>query len=703
MLPDTDPSRGLRSDIRGKKGINAMRSAAHYIRRARELGPLGTLRRAWVRATGELVLRGRELWWGWMARREMTDAALLARTTGGWHSVDDLLDHLAGRPGSSFLLPHDSPEQTSQLLRQHYPQHVSVVLNIADAACRNQLTLLGRAAHYADGIDWHSEPLTGWRWPLWHRSRLNRYLWSGSRPADLILTWEMNRHQHFVALGMAYWLTGDPRYVEAFVAQVRSWIEANPLQHGINWLGGQEMSCRLIAWTLAFQFFRGSALFREQAGSAFLKSLFQQVDFLNTHLSTSKDVPNNHLIGETTALALVGTVFPEFRGAATWRETGLRLLSEQVTAQTHADGVNKEQATGYHRFVAEFLLVVIALGRRGVLPRTPIVEDVLEQMLDYILYTLTPAATAPMWGDSVNYFALRLSWGGEYWDFRPLLATGAALFGRADWKFFAGRFHEEAFWLLGPECLAAWDQLDARPPEQTSRAFADAGMYIIRDAWTEDTDVALFRCGPFGLGGERHCAHAHCDLLSLVLWIGGRPLLVDSGTYTYHGPWRDFFRLTDAHNTLMGDGNEQATPRREFNWRDVSRAQCLAWDEKRVVGCLQLAPDLVHRREVHHPHPGVWEVIDDLEGEARHQLSWFFHFAPSLSLRWSASSEHLMVEEHDSPYAIVVPPSGVHVDIRTGWYSSSYGHKEPTPLLVATWRGEIPAAGLHFSWKFKYA
>jgi hypothetical protein len=37
-----------------------------------------------------------------------------------------------------------------------------------------------------------------------------------------------------------------------------------------------------------------------------------------------------------------------------------------------------------------------------------------------------------------------------FWDFRPYLAIGAVLFERADFKRLAGRFHEDALWLLGP-------------------------------------------------------------------------------------------------------------------------------------------------------------------------------------------------------------------------------------------------------------
>ena len=591
--------------------------------------------------------------------------------------------------------------ETAALLNHYYPEHVSAVLTAADAACRNELSLLGQVFHFTQGIDWQRDPVTGWRCPLLHRSRMGQYLGS-ERPVDLILFWELNRHQHFITLGIAYWLTGEQRYVDAFCSQIQSWIENNPLQHGVNWYYGLEVSIRLLAWTVAFQFFRSSPEFREKIGKAFLKSLWQQADFVSTHLQTTRsDVPNNHMMAELTGLALVGAAFPEFRRAAAWRETSLRLLDQQATAQTHPDGVNKEQATGYHRFVAELLLLIVARSRQGALPHVPILEHTLERMLDYVLFTLTPVGTAPMWGDSDYGRALGLGQNKDFWDFRPILSAGAALFGRADWKFAAGRFDEEAFWLLGSEGLDLWEQLDARPPEQTSRAFPQAGLYVIRDAWATDTDVAFFRCGPFGLGGEGHCAHAHCDLLSIVLWVSGQPLLVDSGTYTYHGPWRDHFRLTAAHNTVMVDGREQATPMPNFNWQQIPEAKCIDWTGKRVTGAMTCSGQVEFIRELAHPRPGVWELVDRFTGHDQfHTVSWFFHFAEGLTLRQPDGAESVIVEEQGKPSVVVFPPKGVCVEIKTGWSSYSYGDKEPNPMLQALWKGEIPNTSTNFCWKF---
>jgi hypothetical protein len=634
----------------------------------------------------------------------MSDAAFLAHTTGDWPTVEALLAHLADRPASSFLLPHESVQETAKILHDNYPEYASAILATADAACRNEISLLGQVFQYPNGIDWQRDPITGSRLPFWHRSLIDQYLYSLTNRPDIIVFWEMNRHQYFITLGIAYWLTGDQKYVNAFGSQVKTWLESNPLQHGANWFYPLEISIRLLAWTAAFQFFRCSPEFREKIGKDFLKSLWQQADFLSNHLqNTRSTVPNNHMMAELVGLVLIGAAFPEFRDASVWRETGLHLLDQQAIAQTHPDGVNKEQATGYHRFVTELLLLIVARSHQGELPPVPVLEQTLEQMLDYMLFSLTPIGTAPMWGDSDFGRALGLGQNKEFWDFRPTLSAGAVLFGHPNWKFAAGRFDEEAFWILGPDSLGLWKQIDVCTPGQTSRAFPQAGLYIIRDMWTPETDVAFFRCGPFGLGGKEHCAHAHADLLSPILWVNGQPLLVDSGTYIYYGPWRNPFRLTAAHNTVMIDDREQAIPYPDFNWQEVPEAKCIEWTGQRVTGALSNAGPVEFIRELAHPHPGIWELVDKFAGDNEfHKFCWYFHFAESLTLHYDELSEILLVEENGKPFVVVFPPKSVGLEIRSGWSSQSYGMKEPNPILEATWQGKIPSSSIIFCWKFMY-
>jgi hypothetical protein len=660
------------------------------------------IRRVLHKASRSAAILGRSLYWAWIARREMSDAVLTRRLAGHWKSLPGFLEHLAARPGDSWLLPHYSIERVAQLFSDRYPGYVETVIGAADSVCKGEFNLLGHSARYPDGMDWHRDPLSDWRWPVLYRERLDSLVWSPEPPADLTLVWELNRHQHFSYLGIAYWLTRNERYAMAFVSHVNSWIEQNPLQHGIHWHSSMEVALRAIVWTVGFQFFRNSPSLTRTFVATFFKSLYQQVNFVRRHLQIRHSaVPNNHLLAELAALAIVGALFPEFKDAGDWRKTGMELLARHVAQQTHGDGVNKEQASGYHRFVAELLCILVALGRRGLLPRSASLEDTLEKMLDYLLYSTTPTERIPMWGDCGYARVLGMEPGEDYWDAGWMLAVGAVLFKRTDFKQVAGSFGSQAFWLLGEAGLEIWEQLTCRLPERSSRAFPKAGVYVIRDNWGEGGDLMIFRCGPFGLGETGKCSHAHCDLLSPLLWIQGRELLADPGTYTYSGPWRNPFRSTAAHNTLVVDRHDQADPLEPFGWSRIPRADCLEWvEDQRVVGSLLAAPGVRHSRQVIHLAPGAWQIDDCLEGEGSHHLSWNFQFAPDLSLRWNQSSEEIVVKGGGLPFVMILPPAGVTTQSKIGWQSRNHGCKEQASRLEGIWRGEFSGECTVFSWKF---
>jgi hypothetical protein len=666
----------------------------HYLHRFHELGPSRSLERLWLRFESTASRRGQAWRWHLTDTRITSDADLLSRTVGDWPSCTALLDHLARRPESSFLMDHTAPADAMRCLRRHYPDAVDSIMAQADAACRREFDLHHHPVRFLGPVNWQTDPVSGWRWPQKYISLLDPIAYARDCPADMLLVWALNRHPHFVKLGMAYWLSGDPCYVTAVAEQVTSWIAANPPGYGINWFSSLEIATRLIAWTLTFQFFRGADAF---PAVPMLKSIVEQTDFLRHHLTTWEQVPNNHLIGEAAALAVVGAVFPEFQMAADWRQTGLDVLVEQAKAQTHPDGVNKEQATGYQRMVMECMFAIVALSRRKLLPEVPVIEDTLQRMLDYVAGTCTPDGTMPMWGDADSTHPLAL--GTDFWDFRPLLALGAVMFNRGDWKYISSHFSPEAFWLLGSHGLDAWHALEAHEPSQTSRAFEYGGIYVLRDAWTSTTDLACFRCGPFGLGSE--AAHAHCDLLSLQMWLAGHPLLVDSGTYTYHGPWRDQMRLTAAHNTLLVDGCEQAVPRTHFAWQTIPQAEMVACDTTYVTGKLQAAPGVGHQRTIQHPRPGQWAIIDRLEGAGHHEAMWHFHLAPELHLQREQDG-HWQVCAGRNAFARVIVPSEVETQVQQGWHSRSYGCKESQEVLVGKWQGVIADDSVQFEWEIRY-
>ncbi|MHB0879238.1 MAG: heparinase II/III family protein, partial [Anaerolineae bacterium] len=604
---------------------------------------------------------------------------------------------MAAAESAAFLLPPAATGEYAAALVAHYRDNTSATIDAAERLCRHELSLLGRDLHFSGAMRWHLDPDSGWEWPRQYVGKLDQWVWRDDAPADLKLPWELSRHQYLVTLAKAAWITGEDRYADECADIILDWVRQNPTGIGINWYSALEIGVRLISWCLAFQFLRGSKRFRERAGEILLKSVYQQTEFLRGHLTTDHAVRNNHAIGETAALAVVASHFPQMRGADSWLATGLRLLTAELAGQTHADGMNKEQAPAYHRFVLDFALLVVALARRGAIPPVPDVEALVERMLEYALAVTTPAGEIAAIGDADDGrgYLLDERNGGD--GFREALSMGAVLFSRPDCRWAAGTFSEAAFWLLGPEARRQFEAIPAQPPADPSAAFVPGGQYAIRDHWGRDADHALFRCGPFGWGGEGHCAHAHCDLLGFTLVVGGEPLLVDSGTYTYHGEWRSPFRLTAAHNTVRVDGFDQARPGNAFSWEGVPEARCLEWTGERVVGTMTLAGGVTHTRALERQAAASWLVEDSFEGPGGHRIEWFFHCAPGCRLEVGGDGGILIHRRHDTIRCQA--DAGVRLRAGDGWASPSYGRREHTDVLIGEWQGTL-SPRVVFRWRF---
>ncbi|MGB6895507.1 MAG: alginate lyase family protein, partial [Dehalococcoidia bacterium] len=594
--------------------IRAVQHLLGRFKRAQEYGLRETICKVWGRLFSYMRLQVRTFRWTFTSGKLPSDQEILGLIEEEWNSLDKLIAHLCSKGCPAVLFSARDKEEYIEILRDRYTLNVEETIKRAEDIRKHRFQFLGRDLQFTDDIDWHFDPDSGCSWPKDYIEKIDRWLWSGNRLGDLKLPWELNRHQYFVTLGKAYWLTGDEGYAEEFTQQITSWIRNNPERIGINWYSTLEISIRLISWALAFHFFRQSKNFIENAGNLFIKSLYKQTRFLCDHLTLDWEVRNNHILGEGTGLIFIASLFPEFKEADEWLRTGLHVFENELQLQTYSDGVNKEQATSYHRFVLDFLLLIVILSRRGAIPTLPNLESISEKMLNYVMHLSQPDGGVPMIGDADDGRGYVLDDGVDFWDFRACLAIGSVLYQRTDFKFVAKDFGEEAFWLLGPDGIKTFEQMECTTPEKTSVSFPYSGYYILRDAWTSDSDYALFRCGDFGLGGDGFSAHAHCDLLSFILGIRGVPVIVDSGTFTYNGYWRNSFRLTAAHNTLMVDGHEQAKPISEFSWKDVPEAKCLVWEKNRVVGAMQVAAGIMHRRELCHPKNGFWEVTDFIEG-----------------------------------------------------------------------------------------
>jgi hypothetical protein len=618
-------------------------------------------------------------------------------------TAESLLAHFRARSVPRFFAAFDDPSATRAALQRSFGAQSRQSLVARAASIRaGKFDLLGlRGLDFGAQVDWHLEPTSGVRAPLAHWSEID---FLDPRVAgDKKFTWELNRHQHFMTLGRAYWLTGDEAHAETFAAQVTSWMDANPPKRGINWASSLEVSFRAISWLWALHFFRDSDALTPRLLVRLLKFLYLHARHVETYLSTYFS-PNTHLTGEALGLYYLGALLPEFKRATRWRSLGARILGAELERHVLADGVYLERSTYYHRYTADFYTHFLLLARANDDEQLSAsarrrLEEKLTALLEHLLYITRPDGTTPLVGDDDGGRLAPLDDRAAD-DFRATLATGAVLFARGDYKHVAGEAVESVLWLLGVEGLRAYDALAAHEPPSTSRAFTDGGYYVMRDGWTESANFMLIDGGAHGAQSLNY-GHAHADALSFDLAAGGRTLVVDPGTYTYTGAseWRDHFRTSQAHNTLAVDGESSSVPAGAFRWRHVAHARTHAWRTHPRFDYFAGEHDGYARLDGHESYERAvlflkrdyFIVRDRVRATGTHRYDLNFHFAPGVEPLIGEDGETPMVHvAADGESALTLCTFGGAGVWREGqdWVSRCYGARMSASVCRYTAEGE---------------
>ena len=554
---------------------------------------------------------------------------------------------------------------------------------------------------------WNRDPKTGVQPPLDFGkdidSRNERIV------GDVKYLWELNRHLELVTLAQAWHLTREARFADAARALLVSWLDQCPYPRGPNWTSSLELGIRLVNWACAWHLFGGdaSALFAAGNGQAirqrWLRAIYQQCHFIAGNLSRHSSA-NNHLIGELMGLFVASLTWPWWPESARWRESARAELEAEAKKQIGADGASREQAFWYHHEVADMLLLCVLFGQANGIGFSSQLRRRLESMLEFIAAVIDGGAHVPMVGDADDAVMVRFSREPDFSPYRSLLATGAVLFGRGDFKALAGRFDDKSRWLLGDKASQQFEALRVAPAAPVRLAFRDGGYCILgRDFGGPKEVKAVVDAGP--LGYLSIAAHGHADALAFTMSGGGNEILVDPGTYTFHGQkrWRDYFRGTSAHNTVRVDREDQSVPGGDFLWLRHARARCEHFDtgaardvfEGVHDGYLRLDDPVLHRRRIEFDKQQMRIAVrDTLECRGEHFVELHWHLADSCAA--SVFGHCVQVEGPGFRVRIDCPrelnaPIAVRGqdDPPLGWISRQFDRREPSPVIVC--RGQ--AAG----------
>jgi hypothetical protein len=555
---------------------------------------------------------------------------------------------------------------------------------------------------------WNRDPKSGIQAPLVHGKTLDY------RDPDLVgdikYLWEPNRHLHLVTLAQAYAMSGNAKYFHQLAEQLDSWLVACPSGLGPNWVSSLEAAIRLINWSIAWQLLGGARCRNfdtsdyAQLRGRWLRSVYQHAEFIRGWLSLHSSA-NNHLIGEAAGLFVAGLTWPHWRRAATWAATGKRVLEREALAQNAPDGVNREQALSCQRLVLDLLIFCLLAGRANGRRFSAEYESRIESMLDYLASIMDAGGNVPQFGDSDDAQMARLSQGERFCPYKSLLATGAILFSRGDFKLKAGALDDKTRALIGAGADEHYARLDAKKTRlPLRRTFPHGGYYVLGCELDTPGEIRLVAdAGP--LGYRSIAAHGHADALSFTLSAGGLEFLIDPGTYAYHtqGAWRQYFRGTSAHNTVRIDGLDQSVQGGNFLWLAKARAGCSLWLASAEKDCFEGWHDGYTRLEDPVKHHRLIEldkaarriaIEDTLEMAEDHEVELFFHCHEESTV--APTEQGYIVRRGSGALKITLPQAdGATLQVycgslapMSGWVSRSFDHRAPAPTIA--WAARLP-------------
>lgn len=558
-----------------------------------------------------------------------------------------------GEPPARLPLP--DPRPCAAALRGSLFEFT--VLATAQSILAHRFPLLGTTVETGPQIEWRRDYAHKKISPAKY-FRLVPYL-NFEAVGDHKFIWELNRHQHLVLLAQAHLLTGKREYLNEAFAQLKSWLDQNPFQRGINWASALEVGFRALSWVWLWQF-AGESM-ANPLRDRFLTSLYQHGLHLFQNLSIYFS-PNTHLLGEAVALHALGTLFPEFPPAQTWQQRGAEIVEAQLAFQVKPDGSHFEQSSYYHVYALDlFLFYYVVAGKPARLERT------LSRMAEYLQWLLGPARRIAYFGDDDGGRLFHPQ--GKRDEFgRATLATCGVLLGHEEWTGTRDELAEQAAWWLGKEALSHARASSDLPAG--AKLFPDTGAVFLQSK----EFFLQFDAGPFGFGSA---GHSHADTLSFVLWYNNELVFIDPGTFTYmaDAKQRDHFRGTPAHNTISINGQHQAQTAGPFRWNNKPLVTLRSFTSTEHGGAIDATCEyrgFQHRRRLR-LHDDQLTLIDEITGPPGcHLIEQIWNLGPA------AEQVHLSFSE---------PPDRTTADI-----SYSYGSKSSSPALIVRHKSPLPYA-----------
>lgn len=483
---------------------------------------------------------------------------------------------------------------------------------------------------------------------------------------DIKFVWERSRFIYLYDFIRYDYYYGDDQSDFVF-NEIESWIDANPLNYGPNYICSQEISLRILNWIFVLFYYKKSKFLDEILLNKILHSIYGQMTHVYDNINFSRiTVRNNHAITETLTLYLVGLLFPFYENAKRWKIQGKKWFEKEILHQIYEDGTHLQFSFNYHRVVLQLITWALYLARKSQEKFSDEIYKRTKQTLHFIMsHQDNYSGYLPNYGANDGSLFFKLT-SCTFRDFRPQI--------NALYYYFHGRHlfdnptvKEESKWYK--------KQLNNRTDhikQRTLNAFKTGGYYTIK----EKKSLTFIRCAKYK---DRP---SHADNLHVDIWYEGLNLFHDCGSYQYNTEqnWITFFNGSAAHNTLQIANHDQMLKGPRFIWYYWSQALSYMLFESaeeyifsgKIQAFRHIDKKIIHHRIVKkNKSKPEWIIEDNLNTNLNLPLVQ----------NWNTRNEYLKYFRITSYSETGNPLKCVQ---KKSFYSSTYGVKEPCIQIIFT-------------------
>ncbi len=575
-------------------------------------------------------------------------------------------------------------------LSSQFPAETTLIQKLARRAVNHQFDLLGSGLkHLGEEIDWCIDFKSGKRWPL-KDYRLQKIV-DLQDNSDVKVPWELSRCNHFVTIAVAFTLTHDTQLALEFENQIISWREQNPYQQTVNWTCAMETAIRCVNWLIAYQIFATHFHFAQTFKDILTIELFKGGKYIRENLEkTATGFNTNHYLSDLLGLLYLGQLFENTDSGSEWLAFAQCELEKEMLAQVAIDGLDYESSLPYHGLVTEIFALCRLLGDQCGFEFSNSFNERLKLMLVNLARFTGGDGRVVAFGDADDGRVLTFA-GRHPRDFRDLLALGQQLYHRLRL--------DRKYETVESQVLAGKSTGQADHQPLKSVCLTQSGICQLRS----NSLVANFFVNKVGAGGLGN--HKHNDLLSLTLEYNGMPLLVDPGSFVYteDEKWRNHFRSTESHSTVLIDWEEQNRMVNGllFFLRTDGTPQTSLWESSESADTVTASHDcyrrlsggVVHERTLYLDKESELLLIRDrLLGSEKHDIQCLFQFA---NLRIESLNQWQVVfhpAKDEAGVLFIDLSDDPQLFVDTNLISPSYGVKEPGIRICSGGKYDLPVS-----------